>query len=87
MLPIIFVLYVVIIHVYLKLTPKAASPPASVKGTDNEVNAEVYSPASSSTSDSETSEKQLLESSGAWADTESSVFSRRSYSQATRHRW
>ncbi len=82
MLPAFFLLYVVLIRVYLILTPKAASPPALVKGTNDEIDEKVSSSPSQAACNSEPIQEQLLEHSGAF---EGSVFSRRSYSQATRY--
>ncbi len=83
MLPAFFLLYVVLIRVYLILTPKAASPPALVKGTNDEIDEKVSSSPSQATCNSESVQEQLLEHSGTLY--EESVFSRRSYSQATRY--
>ncbi len=83
----LFVLYVLLVCVYLILTPKAASPPALDEGAKDEINEEVYSPASSATSDSDSVQEKLLEPSESRYSDHISVYGRRSYSQATRHRW
>lgn len=74
------------IAVYLILTPKAASPPA-LEEDCHEVDEEGNASSSQAASDSEKAEKQLLESSESRLYSESSVFSGRSHSEATRHRW
>lgn len=72
--------------VALILTPKAASPPA-LEEDRHEVNETGDASASQATSDEEKVEKQLLESSEHRLYSESSVFSGRSHSEVTRHRW
>ncbi len=81
------VLYVVCVFVYLILTPKGASPPVLDKDTSDEIDEKVSSPSPQATSDSEAVQKQLLESSERREYAESSVYSNRSYSHATRHSW